>query len=154
MDGKVRSVGEFLKHAKDGEVIDYNNPDCKSCNDCCGSLTYLTLDEYAELQVYFAKNKIGKIIYKKAIDRVLKNTKELDALYLKCPLTNGIMKCEIYKKRPSICRDFHCKAKLSKVTDENKDKYFGKTIFDLFKDDLMKDKKFREKFLMLLQNIE
>lgn len=148
---RFRDVDEFLALDKKG-VVDYNNPGCSDCNDCCGALSYISNEEYTRLKKFFTKDKLGKKIYQSALNRVLTKTKELDALYLVCPLSNGLKRCDIYPMRPAICRDFHCSKELNKVVD--KTSYSGRTILCLFKKDLMKNKDFATKMLHLTIKIK
>lgn len=146
MKTEPKSIKDFVNHVKENKVTDYNNINCENCNDCCGAFTFISQEEFDNLKNYFTKNKLGKITYERAISRVLDTTKRLDALCLKCPLSNGKLKCDIYNKRPAICRDFHCYTSENKVTEENKNTYGNRYIFDLFKEDLFKDESFRKRF--------
>lgn len=150
-----KSYSDFIKNIDKG-VVDYNNPKCINCNDCCGILTLISENEYQELKKYFTKNKIGKEIYKVAVKRVLTEMRERDALYLQCPLNTGTKKCVIYDRRPSVCRDFHCKAELNKVTEDvekRKEVYGKRMIFQLFEKDLLKNEEFRTRLMLLTRNL-
>lgn len=149
----IRDFNGYKENLKKNETVDYNNKDCVSCNDCCGIFTLISKEEYQELHKYLTKNKLGKIVYERAIHRVLTVSKEQDVLYLVCPLSTGTKKCELYKKRPRICRDFHCSASESKVTNENKRDYGDVPIFYLFKEDLLKDKDYKEKFMAMASGL-
>lgn len=136
---KKIDVKEFIESSLDGTIVRYDNPNCENCNECCTIFACISKEEYTNLKKYLTKNKRGKIIYDTALKRVLKKCKELDGLYLICPFSNGLKKCDIYNKRPLVCRDFNCR-----TTEEgNKANTYGDThLFELFAEDLRKDKDF------------
>lgn len=87
-------------------VKDYKNPNCISCNDCCGATTLLSGDEYRELSKFLEGDGAQLLIDGKALfDEHMSN----DILYGQCLFSDALTKkCKIYDRRPRICREFHC----------------------------------------------
>lgn len=153
----MMTYDEYLKRGLEGEIkgedaiVDYNNKDCVDCDECCAMFTLITQSEYDDLEKYFKKNKIGQVVYKKAVDRVLSFDKEIpNAIYLKCPLLNRKKKCDIYnsKKRPSICKEFHCSKELNTLDDKLNQR--NRMIFELFSKDLMKSESYKNKLNLFM----
>lgn len=130
----LTTVGEFLEHQGKGEIINYNNPSCKDCNDCCSMGTLLTKEEYLTLEKYIRKDRTGKRLFIEAVERIMPYYKK-GTIYWMCPFSNGLKRCSIYHMRPQICKDFHCDPNLRLATYD-KGKYAPEEhyeIFDLFK---------------------
>lgn len=134
---KAKSIEGFIKSLEEG-VKDFNNPNCEDCNECCSLFTQISEEEYRSLKKYFTKNKVGKSKYETAVRRYFKMSNDLKGVVLICPFSDSVKKCSIYSKRPQICREFHC----SYAPDMNELKEGSKyTLFDIFKDDITKDKR-------------
>ncbi|MGL5712543.1 MAG: YkgJ family cysteine cluster protein [Paraclostridium sp.] len=140
----VKDMNSFFEDMTTKDVTDLKNPDCNNCNDCCGIFTIISDREFEDLKRYFNKNKLGRAKYELGVLRVLNGMVKHDALYLRCPLSLEDKKCDIYKRRPGMCRDFHCDKNINKVdnTSASKKGYGDRYIFELFKDDLMKNEEF------------
>lgn len=150
-----KKYDEFVKSMieEEDKIIDYKNEKCINCNDCCGMMTFISKEEFKELKNYFTNNKVGKIIYQKAVKRVLDfNRENPNVTYFQCPLSNGLKKCEIYSRRPAICRDFHCSPHLNTI--EDKMQYSGEAILSLFADDLFKDENYKDKVMRLFLQLK
>lgn len=78
----LTTVGEFLEHQGKGEIINYNNPSCKDCNDCCSMGTLLTKEEYLTLEKYIRKDRTGKRLFIEAVERIMPYYKKV--LYIGC----------------------------------------------------------------------
>lgn len=105
---------EFIKSLKTGEIIDYKNPDCIDCNDCCTMLAAINTREYFNLKRFLNSEK-GRIIYNKAYKRMVDYIQKNNVIYMVCPFTDlETKRCDIYEQRPEICKDFHC----SKIPDK------------------------------------
>ena len=146
-------VKDFVSREVNGvEIIRYDNENCVNCNECCSIMACISDEEFQELNKFLTKNKFGKIIYKRAIDRICAKNKELGGLYFICPFSNGLKQCDIYNKRPAVCRDFHCMTVEKGIS--NIDKYGTRMILDLFKKDLMQMPVFVEGLKELIFEIE
>ena len=132
MTDKSMTFEEFLKDNMEGEIIDYNNPKCIDCNDCCSMGAVVTEKEYKKIKKYISTDVNGIALYKKGME-IVKRHLDKGTIYYKCPFSGEYSKkCGIYKIRPQVCKDFHCKKELNKQIerpDYNPDNY---TIMDLF----------------------
>ena len=132
MTDRIRSFEDFLSDNVKGEIVDYNNPNCISCNDCCSLATVITKKEYNRIKKYLTTDVNGIALYKQGKELIKRYRKD-GIIYFKCPLSlEYSKKCGIYKIRPQICRDFHCKSELNKVKQRPKYGEHEYTIFDLF----------------------
>ncbi len=123
---------EFLKGILEDKVVDYNNPNCINCNDCCSLGSILTDSEYKKLKNYFTNNPKGRKIHAEGVELIISYYKK-GMFYAMCPLSDPTTKkCKIYDRRPKICRDFHCKKELDKSDIKKERLYCNKTIIDIF----------------------
>ena len=124
------SQEEYIKRVFKNESIDFKNPLCNNCNECCTITAMITPDEYKKLNK-FLKTK-GKSIYKDAVSRHIKLAKKYNCRNFKCPFSTLNKKCAIYSMRPAVCRNYHCTPSLNKLEpyDEFEEHL---TINDLFK---------------------
>ena len=141
-------IKEFIELGVKDEVVDYNNPNCINCKDCCGNNTPVLLSEYNSLLKYF-KTKEGKEIFKAARKIKLEADRKLiedNIVDFSCPFNSKNCRCKIYYHRPSVCKDFHCSKDLLKK-DYNKDNYNVDhiTINDLFEKKEYVEKKRKER---------
>lgn len=134
MSDKLRTFKEFVDDNFEGKVVDLENPKCISCNECCSLATMITEKEYKKIKKYLTTDVNGIALYKRGKDLILRYRKQ-GTIYFKCPLSSEISKrCGIYKIRPQICRDFHCKKELNKTEGRPLYNEKGYTIADLFFD--------------------
>lgn len=109
-----KTIIDYISSLENREVIDYKNPKCIDCNDCCTMTAALTDKEYKTIYKYLTTDPNGIVLYKRAINILQKHLKE-GTLYMICPLSLDSKKCGIYRIRPKACRDFHCSKKLDKT---------------------------------------
>lgn len=129
---KLITGEEFLKSIEEDKVVDMNNPDCFECNDCCGLGTLLYEHEYLKLKQYLRYNPIGNIIHRKAIKK-FKEYLERGIIYAVCPFSDTTNKrCKIYKDRPLVCKEFHCKKELNRCNIEKYRAECTRTISEVF----------------------
>lgn len=127
----IVSAKEYLDGFSDRETIDMNNPSCNNCDECCCCTASITEDEFRFFLKFFSKNKEGKRIFKEAKAKYDERFKT-GALNLKCYFLTKNKKCRIYKIRPQICRDFHCKPSLMLKRYTEEELQTGYTIRSLF----------------------
>ena len=111
---KQTSFSEYLNNLAESKIIDYNNPKCKECNDCCTLTASVTKKEISEIKNFLKKNKK---INKKVNSNVKKTNKLLEcgSIDLTCLFSDKLSKkCLVYPARPQICKSFHCHASLNK----------------------------------------
>jgi hypothetical protein len=78
------------------KVTDYTiNGKCSCCGNCCSDLLVLTETEIS---------KIKKLVEKEGIKPVLHEKNNFS-----CPFLNLENRCNIYEKRPWICRSYLCR---------------------------------------------
>lgn len=135
---KSKSLTEFMASYSNGDIVDYKNPNCKDCNDCCSLFTLISEVEYKSLKKYFTKDKIGISKYKMAVSKFYTMADETAGVYLVCPFSDRGKKCIIYNKRPEICRSFHC-SKGERETELIRSNTH--TLFDLLKEDIKDEKR-------------
>ena len=89
----LTSQEEYIKRVFKNESIDFKNPLCNNCNECCTITAMITPDEYKKLNK-FLKTK-GKSIYKDAVSRHIKLAKKYN-----CSSTTigNICRGQSYKK--------------------------------------------------------
>lgn len=127
----IKTAKDYIENQLKDEVIDYNNPNCNNCNDCCSLNVMLTKEEYEFYIKHFKKNK--KVLVELA-QKHREKGKKVKAINFMCPFTSKGRKCLIYNIRPQICKDFHCKPQLNKP-NHLKEYHIEphKTINDIFK---------------------
>lgn len=129
---KISTFDEYIESFKTGEIIDYDNPNCIECNDCCTLGASITKKEYKDLTKYFATDINGKIIYKNA-KKLLMDNLEKGTLYMKCPFSSqDTRRCRIYTRRPKVCKQFHCNPELNKLVDLKEEGAYQYTLMHLF----------------------
>lgn len=134
MSENLKTAKEFIESNFEGKITDLENPKCISCNECCSLATMITKNEYNKIKKYLTTDVNGIALYKKGKD-LIKRYRKQGTIYFKCPLSLETSKrCGVYKIRPQICRDFHCKKELNKVLDRPLYNEKGYTIADLFFD--------------------
>lgn len=120
---------DYIKNLIENETIDYNNPNCINCNDCCALLTIITPEEYKFYKKYF--NGKGKKIFKDCVNNWKEIAERLNVENMMCPFITKTRRCAIYSIRPKTCREFHCKNSLNKfdkVAAESKEHYTFKDL--------------------------
>ncbi|MGL5717287.1 MAG: YkgJ family cysteine cluster protein [Paraclostridium sp.] len=131
---RIRTFDEYIESFKKNEIIDYDNPKCIKCNDCCTLGASLTIKEYKDLKKYFATDINGKILYANAKKLLIDHLEE-GTLYMNCPFSSQETKrCKIYNRRPKVCKQFHCKSELNKLVDIKEDGAYEYTLMHLFFD--------------------
>ena len=129
---ETKTFEEFLADNIEGKIIDYNNPKCINCNDCCSMGAVITKEEYKKIGKYITNDVNGIALHKKGLEIIKRYLKE-GTLYYKCPFSGEYSKkCGIYNIRPKVCRDFHCSKDLNKQVDRPEYDPDGYTIMDLF----------------------
>lgn len=110
---KKQTWEEFLNSIEEKKIVDYKNPSCNNCVDCCGGLSVISQEEYKKL-LKLLKTPQWKSQFQGAKSRLKKrNEVSKDTLDLRCPFQhNG--RCTIYSIRPQVCREFHCSPSLNK----------------------------------------
>ena len=138
MKEKTKTFKDFLFFYIKGEITDFNNPKCISCNECCSLATVITKKEYNRIKKYLTTDVNGIALYKQGKELIKRYRKD-GIIYFKCPLSlEYSKKCGIYKIRPQICRDFHCKSELNSLKERPFNNEEGYTIANLFYDDIKK----------------
>jgi Fe-S-cluster containining protein len=117
---------------KNETIINYNNPNCDNCNDCCSMMANITQSEYDSIMAEINSNKE---LERYVMDRIRNYKHKLfndSILNWMCIFSDKDKKCKIYDIRPSICRDFHC----SDNNKIDKTKYVKNfiMIYNLFED--------------------
>jgi Fe-S-cluster containining protein len=127
------SLKNFKINMLKDEITSMQNPECVDCNECCSMGTMLTNDEYTKLKRFIKKDRYGKYLYQQGVGTILRYFKQ-GIIYWMCPFSLN-KRCQIYKSRPAICKQFHCDE--SAKSKEFRDSYDPKshTILELFKDD-------------------
>lgn len=137
------SLYEYSKRDIDDlKVKDLNNPNCEKCNHCCSLFTKITEEEFLELKKFLSRSKRGKALFELAVRRYNSISNEQNAINMLCPFTStSSFKCAIYNKRPSICKEFHCKDADKWNNAEGKE-FRTKMIYHLFEKEILKNKYF------------
>lgn len=131
---ELKGLEQYFDHLKEDKITDFKNPMCINCNECCGMLTLITMEEYDFLTNYFETDPEGRKIFRRGINKIKKHYRR-GTLYLMCPLSDDQKRCSIYEIRPSICRTFHCKSDCHEDNRKHVDEVMAKphkSIFDLF----------------------
>lgn len=127
------SAEEYLRNVAERKVIDYKNPNCNNCTDCCGMLSIISEQEFKKIKKQL-KTPQWRSQYQGAKSRFIERNKKKDVVDLRCPFQHS-GRCTIYTLRPTVCREFHCSPSLNKwdtdkFMEENPE---HKTIMHLFK---------------------
>lgn len=99
--------GSIAELPKDGEMYRCNCVDgqCSGCGECCTDLLPVSPQELRRLKEYAKAHHLKEHRQAPFFDR--------KAVDLTCPFRNQQTgKCDVYKVRPQICRDFICSKKL------------------------------------------
>jgi Fe-S-cluster containining protein len=115
------------------EINNFNNPECKNCNECCSNVIPISIDEYNKIKFYL-KTKEGKEILHKIKSKKIPLAQNVEVNYCKFSYN---MKCLIYDIRPNICRYFHCDEKLR--NDNEMQRKFKNVKYIYFLSDLYKE---------------
>lgn len=138
------NFGEFIEDGLRDEVTPMNNSECKDCNECCSMGTMLTDEEYETLKRFLKKDKLGKYLYQLGKTTILRHLKN-GVVYWMCPFSLN-KRCQIYKNRPQICKNFHCDDPVkSKEFRDTYDKGNSHTILELFQDETFKKHKIKRR---------
>jgi len=111
-------------------IKSYDNPRCKDCNECCGTITVVTVAEFKSLMKYLLEVGAGRMIYEKAKKRWNKQLL-IDDLKKVCPFSNENKRCDIYAFRPGICREFHCNLEFIKERNNNIKEYMDQGFYEI-----------------------
>lgn len=127
---KISSGEEYLKAVAEKNIIDYKNPSCNNCIDCCGALSVVSNEEFKKINKQL-KSPRWKSQLEGAKNRYRKRAAIKEYTDLRCPFQNN-NRCTIYEIRPKVCREFHCSPELNtwdldKFLKEHED---HKTILD------------------------
>jgi len=125
----------FIENNLSGKIIDMQNPDCVDCNECCSMGTVLTDEEYARLRRFLRKDKLGRFYFEQGLELILRHMRD-SVFYWMCPFSDMNKRCKIYKRRPLICRQFHCDDGLRSNEYKKVEGRGHKTIWDLFEKDV------------------
>ena len=99
-------VGKFedmVKHFNNGTYDLTDNGKCTQCGECCANLLPMTDEEIEIIRKYVKKHNIKEHRHFLPLA-----TPTID---MTCPFLNDSKKtekCDIYKVRPRICKDFSC----------------------------------------------
>jgi Fe-S-cluster containining protein len=121
----------FIESNLSGKIIDMQNPDCVDCNECCSMGTVLSDDEFNSLSRFLRKDKLGKVYFELGVSLIMRHMSK-GTFYWMCAFSDNNKKCRIYKKRPLICRQFHCDEGLRSNEYKKVEGSGHKTIWDLF----------------------
>jgi Fe-S-cluster containining protein len=121
----------FDDFGKREEEINYNNPNCENCNDCCTMMANITEAEFNQIVKEIDSNKELRDFL---ICQILKNINKYlleKTLDWTCVFSDHKKKCKIHNIAPSICKEYHCIS--GKKID--KTKYVNKfiIIYDVFR---------------------
>jgi Fe-S-cluster containining protein len=121
----------FENFGKNEEKINYNNPDCKNCNECCTMMANITESEFNKIIAEIDSNKELRDFLVYQIIKNISNYLSKNILDWTCIFSDYKKKCKIYDIAPSICKEYHC------INDKNidKSKYLNKfiIIYDIFR---------------------
>ena len=100
------------------------NHQCSRCGNCCGLFIPFTKKELTEIKKYVKEHNI------QPTNRVDIMTGNMEAHC--CFYNKEEKKCNIYKVRPFVCRDFKCDHKDWKVRRDSYEKraYYNSTLTD------------------------
>ena len=77
----------FEDFGKNEEIINYNNPDCINCNECCTMMANITEDEFNKIIQEIDSNKELRDFKKKQYSSYVsdnnKDKEELEAIWFK-----------------------------------------------------------------------
>jgi Fe-S-cluster containining protein len=116
---------------KDKTQLDYSNPNCVDCNECCMMMVALTRYEFESI-LYRIRH--DKELESKLIHTIIEYKNKLiyqNTVIWNCIFSDKDKKCMIYDIRPQICKNYHC----SKKNDVDVSKYPEHLIImDIFND--------------------
>lgn len=97
----VGSLGELINEWSQGVHDFTKNGKCSQCGQCCSDILPLSKDEIKKIRRYIRDNEIKEHVHRPPV-----NTPTFD---ITCPFRNDAeKKCDIYKVRPMICKQFIC----------------------------------------------
>ena len=98
---KIADLQTCIEDMEAGVYDFTQNGKCTNCGQCCSNLLPLTEREIRVIRAYVMKYGIMAHIHRPPTAS--------PTIDMQCPFRNDReRKCDIYKARPQICRDFQC----------------------------------------------
>ncbi len=99
----VGTFAEMQEQFKNGTYDFTNNGKCTQCGKCCGNLLPMTNEEISIIRKYIKRHSIKEHRHLLPLAEPI--------IDMTCPFLNDdkkTEKCDVYRVRPRICRDFIC----------------------------------------------
>ncbi len=101
MDLRMKTLNQILDEKINNINIYSCNGICSKCGNCCTNFLPITKKEITKIKQYVSENNIQP-----------ENRKFGNNIVMQCPFLNQkTKKCNIYKVRPFVCRNFLCSHK-------------------------------------------